>query len=417
MSETILLLEDDEGLRRILSRALATAGYQVRATSVPETALKWIREGKGALLLADVLLDGHNFLEDLPSVHRLKPDMPVIVMSAQTTASMAIDAENSRVFEYLPKPFDLDDLTRCIADALEQQGSQRSPAAPIERTGLVGQSSAIQATYKAIARAARTNAHVLVIGEAGSGKRQVAEALHQARGTSKDRIRILTASHSAQQIFADSTAQGSVLWLRLDRWGMAQQNAARDALDCSGASVIGTVGEASLEIDRGLYARLSECVISVPNLRERPEDIPALCDALLLELAKRDNGIVLDLDPKARAIFSAADWPGNVAALKSALSQLTLQVRGRVAGDTEASAAIAGMNPGVASPETEFAVGLARQILNQQAGRQSAVDELDRALLTEALRRAGGNRSRAAQLLGFNRNTLARRLSELGIDV
>ena len=116
MSETILLLEDDEGLRRILSRALATAGYQVRATSVPETALKWIREGKGALLLADVLLDGHNFLEDLPSVHRLKPDMPVIVMSAQTTASMAIDAENSRVFEYLPKPFDLDDLTRCIAD-------------------------------------------------------------------------------------------------------------------------------------------------------------------------------------------------------------------------------------------------------------------------------------------------------------
>jgi two-component system nitrogen regulation response regulator GlnG len=417
MSATILLLEDDEGLRRILSRALASEGYQVRATAAPQTVLKWIREGQGDVLLADVLLDGHNFLEDLPMVHRLKPNLPVIVMSAQTTASMAIDAENSRVFEYLPKPFDLDDMTSCIASALNHQDSPRATGASVERTGLIGRSPAIQATFKAIARAARSQAHVTVTGESGTGKRQVAEALIQARGASNGGPRILTASHSAQRIFDESSTCGDVVWLRVDRWGQAQQRAARDALDCTEAVIVGTVAPGSQEMDTGLRARLGECVIPVPNLRERREDISALCDAFLLAFAKRDGGVVLEIDAEARSTFENADWPGNVAALKSAVSQLTFQVRGRVAGGVDASAAIASLAPGLDSTGSGLALGFAERILNLDQSRQQAVDELDAALLREALRRAGGNRSRAAELLGLNRNTLARRLSELGVEV
>jgi two-component system nitrogen regulation response regulator GlnG len=415
MSANLILLEDDESLRRVLSRALTGAGYHVRATASAETALAWIRNGKGDLLLADVLLDGANFLENLGLVSRLRPDMPVIVMSAQATATTAIDAEKGGVFEYLPKPFDLDVMIASVAAALGDGPRAHHRAVQGEPTGFIGKSAEIQATFRAIARAATSRAHVLITGEIGSGKRQAATALLSARNVNPDDANLITPSHSPEAIFASTSDGRPTVWLRLEDWSLAQQRAARDALETGSARVIATASPSeSQPVEPRLWGRLGECVIDLPPLRARREDIPALCDAFLAEFGARDGHAALILSEDGQACLNAGSWPGNVVELRSVLSRLSLGVRGRKAMRNDVIAALgqAGDLAETGSIESE-AEGLAARALSSGNARATAIDALDRALIDQALTRAGGNRSKAAEMLGLNRNTLARRLREL----
>ncbi|WP_300542861.1 response regulator [Maricaulis sp.] len=416
MSARILLLEDDESLKLILSRALGSAGYQVRATASPDTALGWIRNGEGDLLLADVLLDGTNFLENLSLVSRLRPQMPVIVMSAQATASTAINAAKGGVFEYLPKPFDLDDMIAAVGAALgDTKTSQRTRMAE-EPTGFIGQSVAMQSAFKAIARAATSQAHVMITGEPGVGKRQAAEALLRARGVSADDAVVVTPSNTASDIFGSTQAARQVVWLRLEEWSIDQQRAARDALDAGAGRVIATASQAPAKpLDNRLAARLSECVITVPPLRERRSDIPALCEAFLGQFARRDQQPVVRVSKDAMEYLATSPWTGNVVELRSVLSRLSLATRGRVAALTDVIDAFSADGGDAAEEMDVHANALAALALSSGSdARQVAVDAVERALFAQALDRCNGNRSRAAELLGLNRNTLARRLSELG---
>lgn len=417
MSARILLLEDDESLKLILSRALGSAGYQVRATASPDTALGWIRSGEGDLLLADVLLDGTNFLENLGLVSRLRPQMPVIVMSAQATASTAINAAKGGVFEYLPKPFDLDDMISAVAAALgETTTSQRTRTAD-EPTGFIGQSVAMQSAFKAIARAATSQAHVMITGEPGVGKRQAAEALLRARGISADDAVVVTPSNAATDIFGSTQAARQVVWLRLEEWNADQQRAARDALDAGTGRVIATASPAPASpLDTRLAARLSECIITVPPLRERRSDIPALCEAFLGQFARRDKQPAVRLSKDAIEYLVNSPWTGNVVELRSVLSRLALATRGRVAGLDDVAGALAANGADSTEELCVHANALAALALSGPDARQTAVDALERALFAQALDRCNGNRSRAADLLGLNRNTLARRLAELDGD-
>lgn len=418
MSAQIILLEDDESLRRVLSRALSGAGYQVRATASPDTALNWVRNGQGELLLADVLLDGTNFLESLGLVRRLRPDLPVIVMSAQATASTAIDAEKGGVFEYLPKPFDLDAMIDTVATALGGSGTVGRAKARIEPTGFIGRSAAIQATFRAIARAATSRAHVMIMGEAGSGKRQAADALMRARNIAVEDAALMTPSHSADEIFASTRQRQQVVWLRLEEWSAEQQKAARDALDAGAGRVIATMSQNDDQpVDVRLVARLCECMIEIPPLRARSEDIAALSEAFLEQFAKRDNQPVISLSPDALRCLETAPWRGNVVELRSVLSRLSLEVRGRAATRKDVTRILSQSTGETSRGDlNSHAEGLAACALNAEDARNKAVDALDRALIAQALGRVGGNRSKAAQLLGLNRNTLARRLSELDDD-
>ncbi|WP_417496027.1 sigma-54-dependent transcriptional regulator [Maricaulis sp.] len=414
MSARILLLEDDESLKLILSRALSSAGYQVRATASIDAALNWIRAGEGDLLLADVLLDGTSFLESLGMVKRLRVDLPVIVMSAQTTASTAISAEKGGVFEYLPKPFDLDLMLTTIAAALGESRRRQPEGKLAEPSGLIGQSAAMQATFKAIGRAATSGAHVMISGEAGTGKRQAANALLRARGVVPDEVVLITPSHRTEEIFKSTTAAAQLLWLRLDEWSPQQQRAARDALDAGTGRVIATLSTpGSAPLDSRLLGRLSECVVSLPPLRDRLSDIPVLCDAFLSEFALRDNQMALQLSPPARAVIDKADWPGNVVELRAVLSRLSLATRGRLAGPDDVARAMMHDRSDQKDELEAHASRLASAALGAADARQLASDALDRALLEQALARSDGNRSKAAELLGVNRNTLARRLTEL----
>jgi two-component system nitrogen regulation response regulator GlnG len=415
MSARILLLEDDESLKLILSRALSSAGYQVRATASIDAVLNWVRAGEGDLLLADVLLDGTSFLESLGLVKRLRADLPVIVMSAQATASTAINAEKGGVYEYLPKPFDLDDMIASVASALGEASIRRPEKAAIEPTGFIGQSAAMQSTFKSVARAATSRAHVTIMGEPGAGKRQAADALLRARGVAIADAVLMTPSHSTQDIFASTSSSAQVLWLRLDEWSPQQQRAARDALDTGPGRVIATVSIPGSEtLDGRLLARLSEGVITVPPLRERRSDIAVLCEAFLAEFAQRDRQAVLHLAPAALTLIESAAWPGNVVELRSVLSRLALETRGRIAGPEDVARAVRTDTAERPGELANRASSLASFALTDADARQVAIDALDRALFEQALARAEGNRSKAAELLGLNRNTLARRLTELG---
>jgi len=417
MSARILLLEDDDSLKLILSRALSSAGYQVRATASIDAVLNWVRAGEGDLLLADILLDGSNFLESLGMVKRLRADLPVIVMSAQTTASTAIGAEKGGVFEYLPKPFDLDVMLATIAAALGETPLRRAEGSLAEPTGLIGQSAAMQSTFKAIGRAATSGAHVIISGEAGTGKRQAANALLRARGVKIESLALMTPSHGPEDIFASTRAAETVLWLRLDEWSPQQQRAARDALDTGAARVIATLCTPGSErLDSRLLGRLSECMVTLPPLRERQSDIAVLCQAFLTEFAVRDNQAALQLSPAARRLIETAHWPGNIVELRAVLSRLALTTRGRLAGPDDVASAL--MTDTAVPPGglTTHAAKLASAALSATDARQLAIDALDRALFEQALARADGNRSKAAEMLGVNRNTLARRLSELDED-
>jgi two-component system nitrogen regulation response regulator GlnG len=413
----ILLLEDDESLKLILSRALGSAGYQVRATASPDTALNWIRNGEGDLLLADVLLDGSNFLENLGLVARLRPQMPVIVMSAQATASTAISAAKGGVFEYLPKPFDLDDMISAVSAALGEEAKAGRRKMTEEPTGFIGQSAAMQSAFKAIARAATSQAHVMIMGEPGVGKRQAAEALLRARGISSDDAVVVTPSNPVAEIFASTQSAKQVVWLRLEEWSSEQQRAARDALDAGVGRVIATASQSpEAGLDPRLLGRLSECLISVPPLRERRSDIPALCDAFLGQFARRDNQDLVRLDKDAVQYLEGSAWTGNVVELRSVLSRLSLATRGRVAGLDDVMTAIMADAGDAREALDVHANAIAALSLSRTSARAVAIDAVDRALFSQALDRCGGNRSRAADLLGLNRNTLARRLAELDPD-
>ena len=417
MSARILLLEDDESLKLILSRALGSAGYQVRATASPDTALNWIRNGEGDLLLADVLLDGSNFLENLGLVARLRPQMPVIVMSAQATASTAINAAKGGVFEYLPKPFDLDDMIAAVGAALGDEAKTGRSKAADEPTGFIGQSAAMQSAFKAIARAATSQAHVMIIGEPGVGKRQAAEALLRARGISADDAVVVTPSNTATEVFGSTKAARQVVWLRLEEWNAEQQRAARDALDAGIGRVIATASHSpDAGLDTRLVARLSECVIAVPPLRERRSDIPALCEAFLAQFARRDKQDRVRLSKDAVQYLQGSAWTGNVVELRSVLSRLSLATRGRVAGLDDVLVAFSADAGDSREDLDVHANAIAALSLSRKNARNVAIDAVDRALFSQALDRCGGNRSRAAEILGLNRNTLARRLAELEGD-
>lgn len=417
MSARVLLLEDDESLRLILSRALASAGYQVRATAAPDTALGWLRGGEGDLLLADVLLDGRNFLEDLALVARLRPGLPVIVMSAQATASTAIDAAKGGVFEYLPKPFDLDDMICAVEAALGERPASRRAAPAGQAGGFIGQSAAMQSAFKAIARAATSQAHVMITGEPGTGKRQAAEALLEARGVASADAAVLTPSNAAADIFASTQSAHHLVWLRLEDWDSAQQRAARDALDAGSGRVVATLSQGvEAALDTRLAARLGECVIALPPLRDRRSDIPALCDTFLAQFARRDRQDVVSLSREAQDYLASAPWSGNVVELRAVLSRLCLIARGQRAGLDDVLQAIHTESRDPGEEMRIHANALAARALSHTDARRSAVDALDRALFSQALTRCQGNRSKAADLLGLNRNTLARRLAELGLD-
>jgi two-component system nitrogen regulation response regulator GlnG len=179
---TILVADDDQAIRMVVTQALTRNGYSVRATSNAATLWNWVENGEGDLVITDVILPDENGLDLLPRIRKIRPDLRIVVMSAQNTLLTAVKAAQRGAFEYLPKPFDLGELVSVVKKALSQPSGRSTPREKVssdeEQLPLIGSSPAMQEIYRTLARLITTDLTVMITGESGTGKELVAKALH-----------------------------------------------------------------------------------------------------------------------------------------------------------------------------------------------------------------------------------------------
>ncbi|HCQ67624.1 MAG TPA: nitrogen regulation protein NR(I) [Rhodobacteraceae bacterium] len=447
MDGTVLVADDDRTIRTVLTQALTRAGCRVHATASLVTLKRWVEEGRGDLVISDVVMPDGNGLEALPEISKMRPDLPVIVISAQNTIMTAIQAAEKDAYDYLPKPFDLPDLMKRAARALEQKRrvpTQRRDTEPGQGDDLplVGRTPAMQSLYRLVARVMNTELPVLITGESGTGKSLIAKAIHDFSDRRSLPFVVVTPDdlvpmEGPAKVLARA-GQGTLLFDEvgdLDADAQARITRMLDSLTDPAPRILSTSqGDLSRRLKAGafrqdLFYRLGGVTIPVPALRERLEDIPALAEHFLAR-AERDGLTPRVLNPEAGDVLRAYPWPGNVRQLENTIQRL--MVTGAEAeisrGEVEATLGTSTGNPLVAMDEAEnISAAVARHLkryfdlhggaLPPPGVYQRVLREIEVPLIEIALDATGGNQARCADLLGINRNTLRKKITELGIEV
>lgn len=454
MSANILLADDDSSLRFVLSQALSKEGYAVRATGNVATLAKWVRDGEGDLVLSDVYMGDECVFDALPSMRAARPSLPVIVMSAQSTVATALSAAGAGAYDYVPKPFDLDDLMAAVRRALDGKPdaklrAQNGKAQKDERLPLIGRSPAMQDVYRVMARVAGTDLTVLIEGESGTGKERVARALHDhSRRVNGPYIAVslagAAAPHIDQELFGPNgkvaQAKGGTLFLEdIDELSADAQTRlagllhAEDPGERPDVRIIASAQRNLAILARqgsfrqDLFYRLNVVAIRLPPLRERLDDVGDLARAFLVR-AKREGLPEKSIDAAAIERLKAHHFPGNVRELENllrraaALSPASV-ITAREIGDELGQAARqeAGEEAAVEDFETAVSRRLAGEFAAASPGLPDAglydrmLAEVERPLITQALVATRGNQIRAAAVLGINRNTLRKKIQSLGI--
>lgn len=449
MSARVLLAEDDASLRFVLAQALAKEGYDVRPTSSVATLAKWVREGEGDLVLSDVFLGDACVFDELPNMRLARPNLPVIVMSAQSTVATALKAAGAGAYEYVPKPFDLDELLAVIRRASTgaanikpnrvQQGEDALP--------LVGRSPAMQEVYRTLARVARSDLPVLITGESGVGKASLARVVHDY--SNRARAPFVAASLAGLQagdvdrvLFAEGGAfarasGGTILLEDVDDASPeaqarlagvfnsdAPQGKRPRLLAASRQDLASLVQRGAFRSD--LFYRLNVVNIRLPPLRERLEDVEDLAKTLLAR-AHREGLPEKGLDASALKRLKRHAFPGNVRELDNIL-------RGAAAVSAASTISAADLEPHLkAAPAAQASASntedfdhalrawLDQEFLGAAPGLPSSglherlLAEVERVLISRTLEAVRGNQIRAASVLGINRNTLRKKIHELGI--
>ena len=447
MDGTVLVADDDRTIRTVLTQALTRAGCKVHATSSLMTLMRWVEEGKGDLVISDVIMPDGNGLDALPRIARMRPGLPVIVISAQNTIMTAIQAAEAEAFDYLPKPFDLPDLMKRSAKALDQKRRvARAPVVPREVTEdlpLVGRTAAMQALYRLVARVMNTDLPVLVTGESGTGKSLIARAIHDF---SDRRNQPFVVAQAGDLVGMDGPSTllarakgGSLIFDEVGDYDEdAQARVVRmlDQLGDTAPRIMATTQiDLSSRLDGGafrsdLYYRLSGVSLQVPALRERVDDIPLLADHFLTR-AERDVGTLRRLSADAREMVRAYNWPGNVRQLENTLRRLVVTSSESEIGRAEVEMVLGSqpvLEPLRGGGEGEkLSASVARHLkryfdlhggeLPPAGVYQRILREFEIPLIEIALDATAGNQAKCADLLGINRNTLRKKITELDIRV
>ncbi len=448
MDGTVLVADDDRTIRTVLTQALTRAGCKVHATSSLVTLMRWVDEGKGDLVISDVVMPDGNGLEQLPLIAAARPGLPVIVISAQNTIMTAIQAAEADAYDYLPKPFDLPDLMKRAARALEikRRLPQQKTEAPTDETAdlpLVGRTPAMQGLYRLVARVMNTAMPVLITGESGTGKSLIAKAIHDF----SDRRNLPFVTVSAEDLEGmdgpsavlsrarggsilfdevsdlDTIAQAKIVRM-LDSLGdSAPRIMATSRSDLSGLMESGTFRE-------DLFYRLGGVTIAVPPMRERVDDIPLLAEHFL-NRAEREGGPLRRLSDGAATLIRAYSWPGNVRQLENAIKRLVFTASEDEISRSEVEMVLGNqpaMEPHITSNSTDKLSGSVakhlRRYFDLHGGELPApglynriLREVEGPLIEIALDATAGNQAKCADLLGINRNTLRKKITDLDIRV
>ncbi|HVY85696.1 MAG TPA: sigma-54 dependent transcriptional regulator [Caulobacterales bacterium] len=454
MSANILLADDDASLRFVLSQALSKEGYQVRATGNVATLAKWVREGEGDLVLSDVYMGDECVFDALPSLRASRPQLPVIVMSAQSTVTTALSAAGAGAYDYIPKPFDLDDLMGAVKRALSRgpdakSRAQANKAEKEERLPLIGRSPAMQEVYRIMARVTGTDLTVLIEGESGTGKERVARALHEfSRRASAPFVMISLAGATSARLESDlfgpngklAEAQGGTLFLEdVDDLPAEAQTRLVGLLQSSDpnarpnvrliAAARRNLGALSRQgqFRQDLFYRLNVVTIQLPPLRERLDDIGDLARAFLVR-ARREGLPEKTLDASAIERLKAHDFPGNVRELENLLKRVVALSPVAVITAREIERELGAVRAAMGAPPEEdetFEDIVSRRLsgIFAAAGPElpapglydRVLADVERPLINQALQATKGNQIRAAAVLGINRNTLRKKIQTLGI--
>jgi two-component system nitrogen regulation response regulator GlnG len=445
MDGTVLVADDDRTIRTVLTQALTRAGCKVHATSSLMTLMRWVEEGKGDLVISDVIMPDGNGLDALPRISKMRPGLPVIVISAQNTIMTAIQAAEAEAFDYLPKPFDLPDLMKRSAKALDQKRHAAklvvAPRDPGDDLPLVGRTPAMQALYRLVARVMNTDLPVLITGESGTGKSLIARAIHDfsdrrtlpfvvAQATDLAGIdgpaSLLAKARGGSIVFDevadyDEDTQARVVRL-LDMLGdKAPRVMATSQTDLSARMETG-------QFRQDLYYRLGGVSLHVPSLRERVEDIQLLAEHFLAR-GERELGLARRLSPEATELVRSYSWPGNVRQLENTLRRLLVTASEAEIPRAEV-AQVLGNQPGPeprAETGDKLSASVARHLkryFDLHGGQlpppgvyQRILREVELPLIEIALDATAGNQAKCADLLGINRNTLRKKITDLDIRV
>lgn len=470
----ILVADDDAAIRTVLNQALSRAGYEVRLTSNAATLWRWVAEGEGDLIVTDVVMPDENAFDLLPRIKRARPELPVIVMSAQNTFMTAIKASERGAYDYLPKPFDLTELIAIIGRALAEPKAKSTTVRGGNQDDmpLVGRSSAMQEIYRMLARLMQTDLTVMINGESGTGKELVARALHDygkrkhgpfvainMAAIPRDLIEAELFGHEkgaftgaqARATGRFEQAEGGTLFLdeigdmpmdaqtrllRVLQQGEYMTVGGRTPIKTEVRIVAATNKDLRQLINQGLfredlYFRLNVVPLRLPPLRERADDIPDLVHHFF-DLAEKEGLGSKQIEKSAIERLKRHNWPGNIRELENMVRKLaalcpedviTEQI---IASEFDQADDTALMRRADADQETmsgsierhlgvyfnEFGDNLPPPGLYHRLLR-----ELEYPLLSATLSATRGNQIKAAELLGLNRNTLRKKIRDLKIPV
>ncbi|WP_445395297.1 nitrogen regulation protein NR(I) [Zobellella sp. An-6] len=469
MAELVWIVDDDSSIRWVLERALGQAGFRCQSFADGESVLAALPQGKPSVVVSDIRMGGMDGLTLLNAIHKQAPQLPIIIMTAHSDLDSAVSAYQHGAFEYLPKPFDIDDavalVQRAVAHLKESRSKDKAPLVDsLSTPEIIGEAQAMQEVFRAIGRLARSSISVLINGQSGTGKELVAHALHKhspraqnpfialnMAAIPKDLIEselfghekgAFTGANSVRQGRFEQ-ADGGTLFLdeigdmpldiqtrllRVLADGQFYRVGGHQPIKVDVRIIAATHQDLEKKVEDGdfredLFHRLNVIRIHMPALKDRREDIPKLARHFLGRAAKELAVEAKSLHPDTQVYLQSLSWPGNVRQLENVCRWLTVMASGQ-------EVLIADLPPELMQKEREKERDAGsqdwRQALQDWArqslakGKQDlladAQPEFERILLDCALAHTQGHKQEAARLLGWGRNTLTRKLKELHGD-